>query len=161
MDVQLRYIYINIVNHVVDARERKNFEEYMAEEGIEIKEGMPLYEEDAGIPLEEWENGEGVLVITDCDELYDGIAVAMVGYGANYNGSAKYVIESLDVWVSYLKMAYARYMEQPFVVAETERLIIREMTFQRCMSYMSLSRIVHMLSHFMIGMRSMIFAKNI
>lgn len=128
MDVQLRYIYINIVNHVVDARERKNFEEYMAEEGIEIKEGMPLYEEDAGIPLEEWENGEGVLVITDCDELYEGIAVAMVGYGANYDGSAKYVIESLDVWVSYLKMAYARYMEQPFVVAETERLIIREMT---------------------------------
>ncbi|MBQ4284157.1 MAG: hypothetical protein IJB96_09550, partial [Lachnospira sp.] len=126
----LECIYINVSNHPIEVEEFKAFTEYMQEEGIEVRKGLPeitaSHVEDEEIVF--CDDNAGILVITDSDESVSELDVAVVGYGAGYQGTASYVIESLDVWVSYLRMAYARYMELPFVVAETDRLIIREMT---------------------------------
>lgn len=111
---ELKLIYIHVVHHCIPEEEYEEFVEYMEEEGIEVRKGVPQTVE---------YSETGVLLITDED--IDATAVA--GYGSDYKGSAKYVLENLDVWVSYLRMIYARETGIPWQVLETDRLIVREM----------------------------------
>lgn len=75
-----------------------------------------------------------MLVVTDCadEELpEDFLQIPRVGYGLAYRGSAKYVVENIKALDKiYLEMVYCRYYHLPVVIAETERLLIREMSMQ-------------------------------
>lgn len=49
-----------------------------------------------------------------------------VGFGKGYSGKLPYIITDLYVTCSYMRLIYARYTHTPFVVAKTNRLLIRE-----------------------------------
>lgn len=72
------------------------------------------------------------LLVTDYEDrqLSDMLLkIPRIGYGLSYHGSAKYVVcdmEALDK--SFLEMVYCRYYGMPLVIAETPRLLIREMS---------------------------------
>lgn len=114
--MELKTVCINVVNHSIEPGELQEFVEYMSEENIEVLVGQQ--------PADITET----LIITD-SEMKD-CKVATVGYGADYKGKVAYVTESLDVWVSFLRMVYARHNGLPWEVARTERLVIREMTLE-------------------------------
>lgn len=75
---------------------------------------------------------EDALLVTDYEDrrLADiFLEMPRIGYGLSYHGSAKYVVcdmETLDK--SFLEMVYCRYYSIPLVIAETPRLLIREMS---------------------------------
>ncbi len=49
-----------------------------------------------------------------------------VGFGEDYSGKLPYVIMDLYVTHNYMRLIYARYTHTPFVVASTNRLLLRE-----------------------------------
>ena len=54
--------------------------------------------------------------------------IPSIGYGFDYRGSAKYVVENIDsIDKMYLETVYCRYYRFPLEIAETDRLILREM----------------------------------
>ena len=54
--------------------------------------------------------------------------IPSIGYGFDYRGSAKYVVENTDsIDKMYLETVYCRYYRFPLEIAETDRLILREM----------------------------------
>ncbi len=125
---ELKIVYINVTKHNLESQEFMDFVEYMREEDIEVRTGVPdrmIVLEGECKPVREC-----ALVITDYDESVSDIDIAVAGYGVDYAGVAAYVIENLDVWVSYLRMVFARFAKQPFEVTKTKRLIIREMTLK-------------------------------
>lgn len=72
------------------------------------------------------------LVITYTDdicEMFDshGDSKYIVGLGDGYSGSSDYVIYNFDITLDYIGLIYDRYNNQPHVVADTARIIMREM----------------------------------
>ncbi len=54
--------------------------------------------------------------------------IPSIGYGFDYRGSAKYVVENIDsIDKMYLETVYCRHYRLPLEIAETDRLILREM----------------------------------
>lgn len=49
-----------------------------------------------------------------------------VGFGEDYSGKLPYIITDLYVTYNYMRLIYARYTHTPFVVANTNRLLLRE-----------------------------------
>lgn len=49
-----------------------------------------------------------------------------VGFGEDYSGKLPYVITDLYVTYNYMRLIYARYTHTSFVVANTNRLLLRE-----------------------------------
>lgn len=67
--------------------------------------------------------------VTDVSAMEAPRTCCLIGYGADCELEVKYVIENLSgLTLAYVRLVYARYHGEPLVVAETERLIIREMT---------------------------------
>ena len=52
------------------------------------------------------------------------------GLKTSQEAGYKYVLETPDVGMAYYRLMYARMADEPFVVAETENLLIREMTIK-------------------------------
>ena len=54
--------------------------------------------------------------------------IPSIGYGFDYRGSAKYVVENIySIDKMYLETVYCRHYKLPLEIAETDRLILREM----------------------------------
>ncbi len=69
------------------------------------------------------ESSRVVCLVTNHD--VDG---AHFGFGSDYNGSAKYVaLDGEAVTDKFLDLVWARHHKKPLEIAETERLIVREM----------------------------------
>ncbi len=49
-----------------------------------------------------------------------------VGFGEDYRGKTPYIIVDFYVTYNYMRLIYARYTHMPFVVASTNRLLLRE-----------------------------------
>lgn len=99
-------------------------------EGLEI-----LWENDReALSKIEAKSLENTLVVTDYadEELPENfLRIPRVGYGLDYRGSASYVAENMEALDKrYLEMVYCRYYGLPVVIAETPRLLIREMGMQ-------------------------------
>lgn len=78
-------------------------------------------------------NTTDALVITytdDIREMFDNHSAdkCIVGLGDRYSGSADYVIYNFDVTPGYIRLIYDRYNNQPHIVADTDKIIMREMT---------------------------------
>lgn len=77
---------------------------------------------------------DDTLLVTDCadQELPEEfLEMPRLGYGLEYRGSAEYVVENVEALdKTYLEMVYCRYYHLPVIIAETERLLIREMSVQ-------------------------------
>lgn len=73
----------------------------------------------------------GRVLLTDCqdNELSEAVKnIPAIGYSFDYRGSAKYVVENEDsIDRMYLETVYCRYYGIPLEIAETDRLILREM----------------------------------
>lgn len=73
----------------------------------------------------------GRVLLTDCQdhELSEAVKnIPAIGYSFDYKGSAKYVVENTDsIDRMYLETVYCRYYSLPLEIAETDRLILREM----------------------------------
>lgn len=71
------------------------------------------------------------MLLTDCQDHKLPKAVKnipAIGYSFDYRGSAKYVVENTDsIDKMYLETVYCRYYRFPLEIAETDRLILREM----------------------------------
>lgn len=60
-----------------------------------------------------------------------GETLPFIGVGDGLGASCGYQAESLEgITSSYARMVYARFYHEPLVIAETEHLLIREMTMQ-------------------------------
>lgn len=53
-----------------------------------------------------------------------------VGFGEDYRGKIPYIIADLYVTYNYMRLIYARYTHTPFVVANTNRLLLREIQLE-------------------------------
>lgn len=81
---------------------------------------------------------EDSLVITDVPENEfkmqaeacgkDSCEVKAAGFNTKPGEGYYYVCQTLDMGISYYRLVYARLTGEPFVVAETKNLLIREMT---------------------------------
>lgn len=81
---------------------------------------------------------EDSLVITDVSENElkmqaeacgkDSCEVKAAGFNTKPGEGYSYVFGTLDMGISYYRLVYARLTGEPFVVAETKNLLIREMT---------------------------------
>ena len=81
---------------------------------------------------------EDSLVITDVPENEfkmqaeacgkDSCEVKAAGFNTKPGEGYSYVCQTLDMGISYYRLVYARLTGEPFVVAETKNLLIREMT---------------------------------
>lgn len=81
---------------------------------------------------------EDSLVITDVPENdfkmqaeacgKDSCEVKAAGFNTKPGEGYSYVCQTLDMGISYYRLVYARLTGEPFVVAETKNLLIREMT---------------------------------
>lgn len=81
---------------------------------------------------------EDALVITDVPENEfkmqaeacgkDSCEVKAAGFNTKPGEGYSYVCQTLDMGISYYRLVYARLTGEPFVVAETKNLLIREMT---------------------------------
>lgn len=78
------------------------------------------------------------LVVADSSEInrlqkmgLSGETLPFIGVGDGLGASCRYQAESLEgITSSYARMVYARFYHEPLVIAETEHLLIREMTMQ-------------------------------
>lgn len=66
------------------------------------------------------------LIVTDCKTRKD-TTLPIVGMGADYSGSAQYVICDFDVSVEYFGLIYDRLHGIPHKIAKTQRIVMREM----------------------------------
>ena len=78
-------------------------------------------------------NTSEALVITytdDVSKMFDNNSGnrCIVGLGDGYRGSADYVICNFDITLDYIHLIYDRYNNQPHVVADMDKIIMREMT---------------------------------
>lgn len=114
--VMLEKIYLYISN--LDKKELEEFTFNMKNEKIKVSvlDKLP-----ADISM------ENALLVSD--DILTG--VKYIGYGMSYSGEASYIIESLEnISAQYFRMIFARFSGTAFVAAETERLIIREITVE-------------------------------
>lgn len=78
------------------------------------------------------------LVVADSSEInrlqkmgLSGETLPFIGVGDGLGASCRYQAESLEgITSSYARMVYARFYHEPLIIAETEHLLIREMTMQ-------------------------------
>lgn len=108
-----------------------------AEEIEELREGLALYQ----VRLErgmggDGERGEGVVYITDRPDLVrekmgDGVCILLFLTDKNRDmewGNIPYAVESLEgLDGDFLGKVYQRHRGEPWVILETERLMVREM----------------------------------
>lgn len=117
----LKRVYVDCIRNIIEEAEEEQFCEKLRTEGIEV-----LW--CSGGRLPEGKKTDGGLLITDRvqTELPEGIYP--VGYGMDYAGPLPYIITGLSgASAQYLRLIYARYRQEPAVIARTGRLLVREM----------------------------------
>ena len=111
--------------------------EPVAEEIEELREGLALYQVklESGM-REKGEQGEGVVYITDRpdavrEKMGDGACILLFLTEENRKlewGNIPYAVESLEgLDGDFLGKVYQRHRGEPWVILETERLVVREM----------------------------------
>lgn len=115
-----------------DAPQLSVFTENMQREKISVKNCSGITDS-AGIrKVTEGMEAQSSLLITDRAEAEETVGrFPLAGYGLAYRGRAKYVLDNLgEISAEDVRLIHARYTGNPYEIAETDRLIIREMTPQ-------------------------------
>ncbi|MDO5401797.1 MAG: GNAT family N-acetyltransferase [Eubacteriales bacterium] len=132
----LNRIYLCISNkdgqHDVD-KAVLTLEKLLQNSGIEVSVGLEGLKKDSGLQKENGlsESCQDYLVIGD-DDLIDerGVRYAVdIGISSCYRGGAPFVIYDIeDIDEQYINLVWTRKCKRPLVIAQTQRLIIREMS---------------------------------
>jgi RimJ/RimL family protein N-acetyltransferase len=138
----LRRIYVILTQHNI--RSSDAFIKEARYAGFEVEKGTSMDIVKCLSPDQCKES----LLITDCDVTgvgrrkqtvsicdqtaeKDHLQLPVIGYGIDFTGDTHYLVEDFDaVSIQYMKLVYARYWQEPLVIAEDDRLLIREMTMQ-------------------------------